>query len=91
MQDLEFCISTKFSQVSKDSGDCLCLPRTGEDISFKPTSNHQSFVPPMIIDRNRNNWRGDGWSVPGLQKNVCAEQQYPKRGFEEKDTKCNFV
>lgn len=91
LYDLDFCISTKFSQVSKDSGDCLCLPRVGDDVSFKPTSNHQSFVPAMIIDRNRNNWRGDGWSVPGLQKNVCAEQQYPKRGFQEKDTKCNFV
>ncbi len=63
----------------------------GEDVSFKPTTNHQSFVPPMIIDRNLNNWRGDGFSVPGLQKNVCAEQQYPQRGFKEKDTKCNFV
>ena len=91
LKDLEFCISTKFSQVSKDSGDCLCLPRQGEDVSFKPTTNHQSFVPPMIIDRNLNNWRGDGFSVPGLQKNVCAEQQYPQRGFKEKDTKCNFV
>ena len=88
---LEDCIAAEFSQVAKDSGNCLCLPRVGEDVTFKPSTNDQAFVPGMIIDRNTNDWRGDGVHVPGLQKNVCIDQKYPQRGYHEKDTTCNFV
>jgi hypothetical protein len=82
---LQNCLATEFSQVSKDSGECVCLPRVGEDVSFKPVFNAQSYVPAMIIDRNTNNWRGDGIVLPS-HPNVCKDQQYPG-----KDTTCNFV
>jgi hypothetical protein len=83
--DLAICIGTKFSQVSKDSGQCKCLPTVGEDVSFKPLGNAQSYVPAMIIDRNTNDWREDGVVLPS-HPNVCVDQLY-----EGQDTTCNFI